>query len=167
MKEDKETKKESKKEEFFSEEELEKIKRNKEQSNIKWLWLVLILIIMLAGVYGSYWYFSKERIAFQKETTKEEETSETETSVPEEKKEETETTKETEESTKKVYVSGSEGLNLRSEPSTEASIVIGMPPGAELEVLEESEDGLWYKVKYDDKTGWCYKEYTSETKPES
>lgn len=48
-------------------------------------------------------------------------------------------------------------LNLRSGPSTTASILTSMPSGSVVDVLEQS--GSWYKVRYGTTTGWCSGDY--------
>lgn len=50
-----------------------------------------------------------------------------------------------------------ETLNLRKEASTDSDIVAQISEGIECELIEE--DGDWYKVKYEDYTGYISKEY--------
>ena len=50
-----------------------------------------------------------------------------------------------------------ETLNLRKEPTTDSDIVALISIGDECEVL--GEEGDWYKVKYEDYTGYISKEY--------
>ena len=50
-----------------------------------------------------------------------------------------------------------ETLNLREEPTTDSAIVALISIGDECEVL--GEEGDWYRVKYEDYTGYISKEY--------
>lgn len=51
-----------------------------------------------------------------------------------------------------------ETLNLRKEPSTESNIVALISIGDECKVIDE--EGDWYKVEYEEYTGYISKEYT-------
>ncbi len=53
-----------------------------------------------------------------------------------------------------------ETLNLRKEASTDSDILALMSIGDECELLEE--EGEWYKVKYEDYTGYISKEYAKK-----
>ncbi|AHM60383.1 hypothetical protein D770_10630 [Flammeovirgaceae bacterium 311] len=53
------------------------------------------------------------------------------------------------------------GLNLRSEPSTNASVLTSIPPNAKVTVVDTS-NSEWTKVKYDGKTGYVASKYLSE-----
>lgn len=53
------------------------------------------------------------------------------------------------------------GLNLRNEPNTSATVVTSIPPNAKITVLDKS-NSEWYKVKYDGKTGYVSAKYISE-----
>ena len=50
-----------------------------------------------------------------------------------------------------------DGLNLRLNPSTSATVLTVIPNGTELEILE-SNNG-WYKVTYNKATGWVSAQY--------
>src|SRR5262249_25005719 len=50
-------------------------------------------------------------------------------------------------------VTASDGLRLRTGPSTGYSIILVMPNGAVVNVLGASAG--WYKVTYSGHTGWC------------
>ncbi len=60
---------------------------------------------------------------------------------------------------KKVQIntSSSKGLNLRAEANTTCEIIISIPKGEVVEVLEEI-DG-WYKVKYKEHIGYVSSKY--------
>ena len=49
------------------------------------------------------------------------------------------------------------GINVRTEPNTECSVMFQMPTGEEIEVLEEM--GEWTKVSVDDEEGYVFSEY--------
>lgn len=56
-----------------------------------------------------------------------------------------------------------ETLNLRSEASTNSSIVELLNFGEEIEII--SEEGNWYKVKHKDKEGYVSKDYVTVEEP--
>ncbi|MCK6551985.1 SH3 domain-containing protein [Myxococcota bacterium] len=56
-----------------------------------------------------------------------------------------------------AVVIASSGLNLRSRPSTSASIITTMPRGADVSVLAASGD--WFSVNYDGTVGWAFGQY--------
>jgi len=56
-------------------------------------------------------------------------------------------------------VTAASGLNMRSAPSTTATILIGMPKGSQVTVLGSSSN--WYNVTYGGKIGWASKDYIS------
>lgn len=61
------------------------------------------------------------------------------------------------------YVSTASGsLNLRNEPNTSSKIIATIPKNAEIEVLEEPVTG-WYKVNYQNYTGYVSKKYVTIT----
>ncbi|MHB1314316.1 MAG: SH3 domain-containing protein [Christensenellales bacterium] len=51
-----------------------------------------------------------------------------------------------------------QGANLREQPSTASTILTKMDKGAEVSVLD-SESGGWYKIKYQDMTGYARTDY--------
>lgn len=53
-----------------------------------------------------------------------------------------------------------ETLNLRSEASTNSSVIALLNSGEEVDII--SEEGNWYKVKYKDKEGYVSKDYIKE-----
>ncbi len=60
------------------------------------------------------------------------------------------------------YKNGSDkGLNLRSEPSANASVITSIPPDAKITVVDKSNNE-WYKVRYNGKTGYVASKYVSE-----
>ena len=56
-----------------------------------------------------------------------------------------------------------ETLNLRSEASTNSSIVELLNFGEEIEII--SEEGNWYKIKHKDKEGYVSKDYVTVEEP--
>ena len=52
-------------------------------------------------------------------------------------------------------------LNLRDEKSTEANVIIVIPAGSKVNVLDAEED--WYEVVYNGLRGYVYNEYLSKT----
>lgn len=112
---------------------------------------VIVAILVIGGVgFGIYFWQAKRA---------EREKAELQKQIQEQEKKKTEEEKEK----NLVYVSAIEGLNLREEPSVTSKGLAVMFYGSGLEVLEEKD--LWYKVKYEDKIGWCMKEYSSKEKP--
>jgi SH3-like domain-containing protein len=52
-------------------------------------------------------------------------------------------------------VQSSQRVNVRSEPSTNAQALLVLDPGKQVEILHESEDGQWYRVRVDNNVeGW-------------
>ena len=69
-----------------------------------------------------------------------------------------------------VRVTTWEGLNMRTEPNTDSTIITTLAEGTVVTVTEEK--GGWYKIEYGGKTGWIKAEYTEkvsggDTKPET
>lgn len=64
---------------------------------------------------------------------------------------------------KNVFVDSETGLNLRKEPLKTAEILVVIPNGTKLVVLEEKDE--WYKTIYQEKEGWVVKEFTSSKNP--
>ena len=54
-------------------------------------------------------------------------------------------------------IKGSVFLNLRESPSTSSNLVVRMPGDASFEIL--GEEGDWYRVQYQDYTGYVSKQY--------
>jgi cell wall-associated NlpC family hydrolase len=54
---------------------------------------------------------------------------------------------------KPAKVTATDGLNLRTGPSTDHSIILTMPHGATVQV--QGASGGWYKVSYSGHVGWC------------
>ncbi len=75
--------------------------------------------------------------------------------------------------TGKFYVTAKQGLNIRPEPGKGSIVIVKMPLGAQVEVLEYSkeEDEIdgnkapWVKLKYKKYTGWAFSQYLSKTAP--
>jgi hypothetical protein len=57
------------------------------------------------------------------------------------------------------------GLNMRSEPNSNASVVASIPAGADINVVDKSNSD-WYKVSYDGKTGYVSAKHVSDNKNE-
>ena len=57
----------------------------------------------------------------------------------------------------RIIASG--GLNLRENPSTSAEVLLTIPQGVTVNVIEEKQE--WYKVTYRGSAGWVYAEYLS------
>ena len=65
-------------------------------------------------------------------------------------------------------VSTPSGVNMRTSPSTSASIIKAIPNGTEIGVLLDNNNNIigqngsgyyWYKVEYAGKTGWVVSMY--------
>lgn len=56
-------------------------------------------------------------------------------------------------------VTDSDFLNVRESPSTSSNIVTVLPENASFDILEDQGD--WYKIKYQDYTGYVSKQYVS------
>lgn len=53
------------------------------------------------------------------------------------------------------------GLNLRSEPTTNSTVVASIPPNRKVTVIEKS-NSEWYKVEYKGKTGYVSSKYLTQ-----
>lgn len=53
------------------------------------------------------------------------------------------------------------GLNLRSEPNTNSTVITSIPHNAKVTVLDQN-NSEWYKVQYDGKTGYASAKYLQE-----
>ena len=81
-------------------------------------------------------------------------------------KEEDEEKENIEITTKKMYVSAQNGLNIREFASTDSSIVDTVPVNTELDVIEGFYIGDWVRVLYNEKECYVNSKYLSETKVE-
>jgi len=71
-----------------------------------------------------------------------------------------------------AFVNASNGLNLRDQPNSNGSKIFLLPFRSEVKILEQSSDvvtvggikGSWTKVKYQDKIGWVFNPYLSDSK---
>lgn len=64
-----------------------------------------------------------------------------------------------------VYIAGSLGsINVRSSPSTSASVLGHLTTGTRVTITGES--GQWYRIDYEGLPGWIYKSLTSTTRPQ-
>lgn len=66
--------------------------------------------------------------------------------------------------TKKMYVSAQNGLNIRKFASTDSNIVDTVPVNTELDVVEGFYIGDWVRVLYNEKEYYVNSKYLSETK---
>lgn len=125
------------------------VKESGGRSNfLKTFTLIALTILLTATVVlgAGWWWLSRKAPGVQEQRT--------------------ETVKETPKETKKTenrYVNVAEGLNLRKEPDPKAEVLVIMPFGTKLEVLETQGD--WIKTTYKEKTGWCMLTYTTEINP--
>ena len=60
-------------------------------------------------------------------------------------------------------VTSDTGLNLRSEASTDASVLATLDYGTQVDVLSTSDDGTWHKVTYNGMTGYMSGDYLQVT----
>lgn len=73
----------------------------------------------------------------------------------------------------KYYVTAKQGLNIRPEPGKGSIVIVKMPLGAQVEVLEYSKEedevdgnkAPWAKLKYKKYTGWAFSYYLSKEAP--
>ena len=102
---------------------------------------------------------SESGIDVPTETESETETdSETESETETETETETESETETETETKRyVKVNCKTTLNLRVEPNTNCAVIVALPNGTVVELLEELDD--WFKVSYKNKVGYLSKDW--------
>lgn len=121
----------------------------------KWPLVILIvfLIVVLGGLF--YWLFYLKSDLFKDEVTTT--TSQTTTTQG------TTTTTTKQVSDNYIYVKDSAGLNLRSEASATGEVLVIMPFGSKLKKV--GEQGDWLKVVFEDKTGWCAKEFVTTEAP--
>ncbi len=62
------------------------------------------------------------------------------------------------------YVTAKGGLNMRDKPETSSALVVNIPEGEGVQILEETgsdvtisgSTGKWTKVKWKEKTGWAF-----------
>jgi len=120
-------------------------------------WLVVLVTVIVLALLAAGGYVAWKSYQADK-TLKAEEKIETPVTT------DTKTTNTTTAPTEQImYISATEGLNLRKEASSSAEVLAIIPFGTKLTVLETSGD--WYKTTYDSKTGWVAKLFTSETDP--
>jgi uncharacterized protein YraI len=66
---------------------------------------------------------------------------------------------------KTMYVSSSNGINLREGPGTSYKTIANIPNGSKLDIV--GTDDEWVKVSYEGKTGYVSKQYLTEDKPQN
>ena len=66
--------------------------------------------------------------------------------------------------TKKMYVSAQNGLNIREFASTDSNIVDTVPVNTELDVVEGFYIGDWVRILYNEKECYVNSKYLSDTK---
>lgn len=60
------------------------------------------------------------------------------------------------------YIIAKSGLNYRTSPTTtEENIIMAIPYGTEVEVIETNDE--WSKVKLGNTEGWCFNKFLSDT----
>ena len=64
---------------------------------------------------------------------------------------------------KRGIVVAKKGLNMRDSPSEAAKIILSIPNIETVQLLEESVDKNWLKVRYNDKVGWVWSSYIKAT----
>jgi uncharacterized protein YgiM (DUF1202 family) len=107
--------------------------------------IILTMIVTAAAVLGAVWWF------YRSSSTK------TELPAAETKTEEPKPVDTV------VYVNVAEGLKLRKDPSSTSQQLTLIPNGTALTVLETQGD--WYKVTYQNQTGWIFSQFTTKEKP--
>lgn len=60
-----------------------------------------------------------------------------------------------------VYITTATALNLRSEPTTASSVLVQIPYGTEVEIIEIANQ-KWGKVSYNGKNGWISLDYCTK-----
>ena len=61
------------------------------------------------------------------------------------------------------YVTTQGAVNMRAEPSTNAGVILQVPPGEVLNVLGSNSDGLWFHVRrLNGESGWMLAELLSQ-----
>lgn len=144
-----------------TEPEKDVIKKDSSNKKRKFNWKIfgivtVIILIVAAAVLGGIYYFMKyKKDTKQPETTTQETKTEESTEKPK---------TETRESGNYVYVNSETGLNLREEPNTSAKIIVIIPWGTKLPILEEKTG--WYKTEYSGKQGWINKDYVQAKNPQ-
>ena len=124
----------------------------------KRIWLIVLLsvvatLLVAGGGYVAYqsYYATKKLSNEEKIETPATQNSEQSTSTP------------TSASAQVIYTNASLGLNLRQAADSASQVLKVIPFGTKLTVLETQGD--WYKVEYDNATGWCAKLYTAASDP--
>ena len=57
------------------------------------------------------------------------------------------------------------GVNMRSEPSANSTLITSIPAGSDIQVVEKTNNE-WYKVRHDGKTGYVSAKHISDNKNE-
>ena len=66
-----------------------------------------------------------------------------------------------------VVSTNNKGLNLRTTPDSDSNNIVGsLPKGTELNIIGESDDGKWYKILYNDKELFVFKEWVGGVESE-
>lgn len=118
-----------------------KIKPKKEgQKNH--LRLIVYGVIFLIIVFGVYGVFNLSRLAPKEEDRKDVAIETGDRPLPEKIT---------------IWITAPGGLNMRLEPNTTSRILKIIPNNTELVAIELNND--WYKVEYDNETGWVHKDF--------
>jgi hypothetical protein len=117
--------------------------------------VAVTVLITAALVLGVVYYFAKAK----KSETKNE-TAQTEIQQEAPKEEPNVATKD---AGNFVYINSESGLNMREEPNVSAKVIVIIPFGTKLAVIEEKSG--WYKAEYSGKQGWINKDFTQIEDP--
>lgn len=113
----------------------------------KIVFLVVIIAVIAFGAYGAFNLFN---LAPREEDKKEIILETGDRPLPEEVK---------------IRVVASGGLNMRSEPNTKSSILTIIPNNTELIAIEI--DGEWYRVSFNNQTGWVHNDFVKNLNEDS
>jgi len=64
-----------------------------------------------------------------------------------------------------VYITDQVDIPIRSDKSFGDNIIRSLPSGAELSLLQITDDNVWAQIKYDDSVGWIIASYLSKDPP--
>jgi len=64
-----------------------------------------------------------------------------------------------------VYVTDQVDIPIRSDKAFGDNIIRSLPSGAELSLLQITDDNVWAQIKYDDTVGWIIASYLSKDPP--
>jgi len=64
-----------------------------------------------------------------------------------------------------VYITDQVDIPIRSDKSFGDNIIRSLPSGAELSLLQITDNNVWAQIKYDDTVGWIIASYLSKEPP--